>query len=181
MDAEPETTAKPASKPMSPKALFVFGLILLLAGAVVTWLGATEVRRTLQLQDANTHVEAKVVDTAIHSNGNSGSRDVVRYRFQVEGDSYSYTDATGQRNLWASVGRDEWEDARDSGKIDVVYADGDPWINRPASSDIAPNLDNAAGLLFGLAMLGTGIVMLVRSRRRAEMVGVDAPDVSDHP
>ena len=173
MDAEPETPAKPAPKPMSPRALLVLGIILLLAGAVVTYLGVTEVRRTMQLEDANTHVEATVYDTRV-SGANSNIDHDVHYRFKVDGDTYSYTDATGQRNLWASVGRSEWEDAKDSGKIDVVYADSDPWINRPASSDIAPNLDNVAGLLFGLGMLITGIVMLVKSRRRAETVSLDA-------
>jgi hypothetical protein len=166
-DPTSETTeaTKPAPKPLSPRAQLVIAIGLLLAGAVVTWLGATEVWRTQQLRGASTHVDAKVVDSDVHTSQKGGAKHVVRYRFKVDGETYSFTDATGRRNLWASIARDEWDAAKDAGTVDVVYDGDDPWVNRPASSDVASVADALAGLAFGIGLLVGGIVVLVKRRR----------------
>jgi hypothetical protein len=155
---------KPAPKPLSPRTLLVLGIGLVLIGLVVTFLGFTEVRRTLQLNDVSTHINAKVVDSDVHSRNGDVSH-VLRYRFKVDGKTYTYTDATGRRNLWASVARREWDAAKDAGEVDVLYDEGDPWVNRPASSDKAPIADSFAGLAFGIGLLVGGIVLLRKSRR----------------
>lgn len=156
-------------------------MLLLLGGIVLTWLGANEVHRTLVVNRAKTHVTAKVTETAVNSSTKGATTHDVHYRFDVDGKTYSFTDATGRKGLWASVNVDEWHQADETKRIDVVYDKDDPWINRPASSDKQPILDASAGLLFGIALLLTGAWMLVTANRTPRSTDTDGGAVQLDP
>jgi hypothetical protein len=69
----------------------------------------------------------------------------IRYTFQVNGQSYSYSDETGRPNLWISIDEDVWQglnQAVENGSqppLEIRYLRKDPWTNRPVASEKTGN------------------------------------------
>lgn len=154
--------------PMTPRGLavqLVFSLLLIAGGIAVMYLGWNEVHRSLQLRGAKTHIQAEVTGSDVHSK-RSGATHVVKYEFDVKEKTYRFADATGRRDLWASLPRKDWDEAKQAGNVDVVYNPDDPWVNAPAAQSQVALLDAAAGLLFGVLLVGLGVLLGASTRKR---------------
>jgi hypothetical protein len=172
----PETPETPAAKQkveLPPRALLILGILGIIAGLVICYLGWTDTHRLLRLRSAKSHVTATVTGTKVGSSTKGNSSLDARYFFKVHGKRYTYTDATGKKNLWASVKRDTWHEAQRTHNIDVVYNPDDPWINQPDKVGGMPILDTMAGMLFGIGIGIAGIYALIKWRRKS-----DPPDLA---
>ena len=94
----------------------------------------------------------------------------VRYHFEVGGERYTYADATGRSDLWASVSAADLERAESEGCVDVVYLPRDPSVNRPlAWARLNSPLGNKAGgavlVMLVLLLCGGGILGIRRVAR----------------
>src|SRR4051812_49352173 len=148
-DVETPEPAEPAQKQqpvvLSPRTRVVIAVLLMVAGIVVGALSQKDLRREYALHNANKLISATVSDTTINTSAKGPSTYDVHYHFDVDGKTYTYTDATGRRNLYASMKHGAWEVVRKSGRVDVLYDPDDPWINRPKNVRATNLLDMLAG------------------------------------
>jgi hypothetical protein len=175
MTTEPTDITAPPRR----RGLLVLGIVLLAAGVGVTMLGIVEVQHMLRLRSASTHARATVTDDRISTSSKSGSRHQVRYRFSVKGRSYTFGDATGRKNLWASVEYHAWQKARESGHVDVVYDADHPSVNKPAKSEGLPTADAFAGVVFGLLVLFGGLACIRASGQPPKTKGGEGDALPD--
>lgn len=145
----------PARPPVHPAITLVLGLFLAAGGVPITYLGAAEIGPEVELRTTGTRTKAKLVDTRIREFRRRTSYDL-KYRFKVKGKTYTITDATGQKNLWTGVPEDEWNKAKRTGEVPIVYLKRDPWHNRPINAGM-PLGDKIAGLGLGLTLLLGGL------------------------
>ncbi len=84
----------------------------------------------------------------------------VKYKFDVNGESYTYSDSTGRDDLWAALQSAEWEDSKNTGTLSVLYNPKKPWINRPLHPDDWPYGGPIAGMILmgGLSALLFGVL-----------------------
>jgi hypothetical protein len=161
------TNAPEAPGTREQRAKLIGGLLLVVLGLFVVYLGSTDVRRLWTLRSATTHVQATVTGTRLDTNPKQHSHFQLRYRFRMHGHTYTYTDATGRRNLWVSMQHGAWRTAGKSGVVDVVYSARDPWINQPEHAGGFPWGDTLAGLVLGVIILGFGMKLALGARRAA--------------
>lgn len=97
--------------------------------------------------------------------GNTRIERQVHYEFVVDGEAITHADETGRTNLWANLGRQDWEESLHRGCVDVVYVEGNPWVNRPVRSRVLNDPRGNAfaaivlsALTFLLAIAGIGAI-----------------------
>lgn len=56
----------------------------------------------------------------------------VQYEFTVDDKTYTHSDETLRSNLWVSLLKEDYEDVIRSEKINIIYSEKNPSINRPA-------------------------------------------------
>jgi hypothetical protein len=159
-----DVAEQPPATPIPRPIKLAFGVLLVVVGLGVIALGVAELRRTIALRSADTHVQATVLERRIDTSTNVGGHRQVRYRFKVDGHTYSYADATRRHDLWATVRHDEWDEAEHTHRVDVVYDEDDPWISAPASAGVIHIADAGAGAVVGVLLLGFGIAVLRKLR-----------------
>lgn len=151
---------------MNRKVLVVVvGVVLVIAGLAITTLAGREAADTLSRR-GGTRASGFVTDKSLSTRVVKGV-DVptygVRYRFEVDGATYTAGDATGRTDLAVGIPKDRWESIEVGDSIDVIYEESNPGNNRPA--DAAGSLgDPIAGVVFGLLLLGCGAIALVAAR-----------------
>lgn len=90
----------------------------------------------------------------------------VRYAFDVGGETFSHSDATGRSDLWASLTDETWELASAQGCVEVVYLSDDPSVNRPrVQGDRAQHVGGFAFFVLILLLTGGGLLAVVRNAR----------------
>jgi hypothetical protein len=142
----------------------VGGLIALLLGGALAWLGSREMVREISLRASHETVDAPLVDSRIMQSRKAGKTYEVQYRFSVPGSRETFTrrDETGRDNLWTSLADEEaWREARRAGRVRVIYRADDPWVNRPERAGAMPLGDNIAGLILGLVIALPGLLVVV--------------------
>lgn len=138
---------------------FVLGIGLVYAGAV-------ELIHDRSLGEGAVTIDARVTDTRIMTSRKSGDSYQVRYAFDVAGRTYSYRDATGRTDLWASLEESAWRTARSSGSTQVAYLPSDPWTNRAVHQTGTPWGDHVAGLCMGLVCMAPTLLWAFGALRR---------------
>jgi hypothetical protein len=143
----------------------VMGVALVVAGLAITSLAAREVADTLSRRggtSASGFVTDKTVSTrtvegvAVPTYG-------IRYRFEVDGATYTAGDAAGRTDLAVGIPKDRWDSIEVGDSIDVIYEQASPGNNRPA--DESGSLGGPiAGVVLGLLLLGCGGIALLAAR-----------------
>ncbi len=150
----------------------------IVAGAVFCYMGLPDLYDAMRLRRSSAAIDAEVTETRISRGAHGIPMHDLRYRFQVPGRTDWFTRqerGTRQKNLWSSVSTEEYEQARSSGRIRVVYVPDDPETNCPASLKNSSLGDAAFGFTVGTGMLLVGAfyltsVALKRLVRRKEPV-----------
>ena len=168
-----EEDETPPSKPVPAWTVWVLLLGAFVLGASLVYLAGVELVHDQSLGEGAATITARVLDTRIMTSNKSGDSFEVQYAFDVGGVTYSYRDATGRTNLWASLERPAWDAARATGTTEVAYLPADPWNNRAVHHAGIPLGDHLAGLCVGLVcMAPTFLAALAALRKRA---GTSAP------
>lgn len=136
----------------SPIQRLVSAVVLaLLCGAFglfMLFLGGSELYRAQRLSESSQLVEARAYDWSTVT-GDGPTSYELHYDFQVGGQTYSASDATGREGLWQEVPVEAWEASQQTGTLSVRYCPEDPWINEPAVGDPGAMGDHFAGLGMG--------------------------------
>jgi len=143
----------------------VVGVVLVVAGLAVATLAGREVADTLHRRGgtrASGFVTDKTMSTRVVKRVSIPTYGV-RYRFEVDGATYTAGDATGRTDLAVGIPEDRWDSIEVGDSIDVLYEEANPSNNRPA--DASGSLgDPIAGVVFGLLLLGCGALALLAAR-----------------
>ena len=150
--------------------VIVATLVVGVLGVVITGLGVREMMRAQRLSGATEVVDAHAFDWSIVER-RSGTDYQLHYTFEVQGVTYSATDATGRAELWQSVPEEVWSASRESGSLRIRYAADDPWINAPIDEVPGTMGDHIAGLVLGLVLIAGAIWMPSRARAVARTRG----------
>lgn len=161
------STRRDPMREMHPRTrlvLVIFAtLVVGVLGVVITGLGVREMMRAQRLSGATEVVDARAFDWSIVER-RSGTDYQLHYTFEVQGVTYSATDATGRAELWQSVPEDVWSASQESGTLRVRYAPEDPWVNAPIDEAPGSMGDHIAGLVLGLVLIAGAIWMPFRAR-----------------
>ncbi len=117
------------------------------------------------LQSNGVTIIATVTDSQISEKTGryqSGYSYDIRYSFQVNGAVYTYSDATGRRNLWSSIPESVWNEATATNQIQVIYQPDNPWNNRPTIN----NPDMAAFIVLGIILVAILVPLFIAIRRQ---------------
>ena len=144
---------------------FLTVLIIFFVGVVALFflaISAVEYREESLLQREGINVRATVTDAHIIQKRSAVYE--LKYKFQPSGKNEWYTcvDSLRTKNGWCGVPKQEWETARSTNGIEIIYLPRDPWINRPVSNPPTITALLATGLGFGVATLGLLILYLVK-------------------
>jgi len=145
---------------------------LLVGGCGVGALAGGEAVRFGFIQALGEPVEAKVIDTRTTTRRKSGTSYELRYRVtDSSGRRSGATDVTGRDDLWVSVPRPAWEDARRTGRITVDRVPGIPGLHAPQAAALSDAGDLLAGgvlsaLMGGIAAIVAGVAV---ARRRVAL------------
>lgn len=175
--ASPQTRKPAQTKQWWPFIVLPILGLFVVFGAYLTYFGASEIMRELRLRNGGHTIAAQVLGSRIMNSSRSGMSYELRYRFQLPDRPtvYTRTDETGRDNLWASVATEaDWDVARRSGRVLVIYLPEDPTKNRPMQAGAMPLGDAIAGLILGLLMAlpcaGGAVMMIIGRTRRAPPV-----------
>lgn len=130
----------------------------LAVAAAAIWFGAASVMDQQRLNEHGVRIAATVTDTR-YMQERRGDSFEVRYAFQVADHPGTFTlgDESGS-NLWATTdGQQEWERARSTGHIDVLYLPENPTVNRLITRRGNPIGDPAAGVVLGVMFAGASL------------------------
>ena len=147
--------------PRKPAAGVFLGCAIALAvGAVAIWFGGKAFMQQKRLKEYGVRVVATVTDARSLPDGQRESFDV-RYAFQVpdRAGTFTLSDVNGA-NLWATTdGQPEWELARATGHVDVLYLPEDPRVNRLIRRNGNPVGDPGAVFIIGVMIAGAALVI----------------------
>jgi ABC-type antimicrobial peptide transport system permease subunit len=148
------------SGPMSIGGL-IGVLVGLLLGLGFCYLAMAETISGWRLQLSGKSVTATVTNSRRTRSRKTGLTHSVRYRFKVGATSYTHQDATGRKNLWASVTKKEYYRARSERTIQVYYLPSNPWNNQPVMAGGSPWGDRIAALVLGLIIFLPCLLILI--------------------
>ncbi len=131
-------------------ALFFFGLWSVI-------FGSRTLLNEIKLQKSHLYMQAIVTDTRIFpgTRKNPGISYELQYKFKppFKSEIYSFSDETGRRDLWATLTKAQWNDARYAGTLKIMYSPDNPWLNRPVSKK-SDSTDDASYLgIMGIVLL----------------------------
>lgn len=152
--------------PPQGKGAPILLVLIALLGAGIVYASVGDLVRGNSLGADAVTIEARVVDTRVMTSRKRGDSYELRYTFDVGGRTYSYTDATGRRDLWATLEEDAWRTARSRAVVEVQYLPSDPWNNRPIHLASSPIFGAVCGGLTGLTLMLPAILMIVGAIRR---------------
>ena len=133
----------------------VVAVLALSVGTAFVYIAWPDVRDAWRLDRSRATVDAQVVEARTMTGQHFETIYDVRYRFRIPGLGEWFTRrerGTGRSDLWSSLDQPEWERARASGVLRVVYVPDDPSVNRPASRVGSSKADAWAGLIIGAAL-----------------------------
>ena len=146
-------------------------IAIFLAGAYIVYVGIAGLVGGKSLGSGAVVVEARVTGARTVTHAKRDKTYEVQYAFEVGGQKYSYRDPTGRTNLWASLTREAWDEARAKRTTPVSYLPNDPWTNRAVHASGDPVESNVIGLVVGLVLMLPAILWLVALVRRRRAVG----------
>jgi len=154
---------------LKPSTLLYAGFPFLL-GLVFIALALPEVLNESKLREHGKQVLANVIDSRITKDRKRQKTNYeLKYSFTLPFSSelYNRSDVTGRRDLWSTLPREQWDNARATGSLLVVYLPKNPWINHPCAD---PNQDPEGGLLVGgITMLGTVFILGIAYMERRKL------------
>jgi len=111
------------------RRLLVFSIGVTVVCAFMALYIALELDHEANLLQNGVTIQATVTNKRI----SKGTQYEVQYRFSPtdEASSYTFSDATGRTNLWASLTKPDYDTAMTSGQVDILYVPSNPQINRP--------------------------------------------------
>jgi len=139
----------PPPKPLSKNESILF-LVLILFFFGIFLLNLVSFIQEATLSTKGSLATAEITDWAIYTvEGRRGGRTdyEVQYKFDVNGQSYTYSDSTGRKDLWATLPPADWEASKSIGTLPVLYNAKNPWINRPQHPDDWPYGGPIAGMV----------------------------------
>jgi len=151
---------------------FAVAAFLLLGGCGIGALAGGEAVRFGFIQAVGEPVEAKVIDSRTTTQRKGGTFYELRYRVtDGTGRRSGASDVTGRGDLWVSVPRPAWEDARRTGRITVDVVPGIPGLHAPQAAALSDAGDLLAGgvlsaLMGGVAAIVAGVAI---ARRRVAL------------
>lgn len=148
-------TRTPAPLPNSTIYGIFFGALVFVA---IFLLNVASLVAEIQLSTKGEVVDAQIQEWATYGDPNhpeSHSTDYeVQYSFDVDGETYTFSDATGRKNLWASIPKPDWELSQNTGIVPVVYNPNNPWKNHPQHPDEWPYGGPVAGMVITGSIAG---------------------------
>lgn len=153
-------------KPLPGWVIWLFLVVGFVGGLGLVYVAVVELVHDDSLGEGAVTTRARVVDVRIMTSSKRGDSYELRYAFEVGGATYSYRDATGRTDLWATLEHPAWEDARRHGEVEVAYLPADPWTNRAVHEAGSPVGDHLAGLCMGLLCMAPLIAAAVGALRR---------------
>lgn len=127
--------------------VFLFGGWLI--GPLLIYASVSDLTKTLALGEGSAVVQARVVDARVRSGVTIASSPEVRYAFDIDGVTYTYTNPVGERDRWAVLTPDAYERAQGRRSLAVRYDPSDPWKNQPVGEDSVPVWLDVLGILAG--------------------------------
>jgi hypothetical protein len=154
-----ETVISRALQTRRGRAVVAVGALLL--GAGFMYVGWPDVRDVWRLEHHHATADAEVVNRRTMKGDHYETIYDLRYRFQAPGRGdqwFTRTErSTGRSDLWITLDEDEWNKARNSGQVAVLYVLDDPRINRPASKESSSKADAWTGLIMGTVLAAAGL------------------------
>jgi len=151
------------------KRSFLVDLILIgvfLAGLALVIISVREIINDHTLGSGAVAAEARV--TEMRKTIRKGVESYqVRYAFRVGAQDHTYKDESGRTDLWASISREAWDNARQKGAISVEYLPADPSVNRPLARANDGLFGRIAGLVVGLLCMAPGLLWAISAIRRS--------------
>lgn len=151
MNPAPKPLSKNESRLFLGLALFFFAIFLLNLVSFV---------QEVTLSTSGTVVTAEITDWAVYTiqGRRAGRTDYeVQYKFDVNGQRYTYSDSTGRKELWATLPPADWEASKSIGTLPVLYNPKNPWVNRPQHPDDWPY----GGPIGGMSIMGGLTALLI--------------------
>jgi len=114
----------------------IVSLLAILIGTLFCWIAYPDLRDARSVRRSRAGIDAQVTAWRVSSTHHGSDSFDLRYRFKPPGhDRYFTRRERGTRNdnVWSSLEEKEWQEARESGQIRVVYVPDKPGINCPAS------------------------------------------------
>lgn len=152
-----------------PQKSLIVDMILIgvcILGLAIVIVSAREIVNDGALATGMVTVEARVTEVRVVTSRKSGESYQVRYTFQAGGQTHTYKDETGRRDLWATISQEAWEAARQKGMVEVAYLPADPWVNHAVARPSDRLFGNIAGLVVGLICLLPALLWGVSAFRR---------------
>lgn len=103
----------------------------------------------------------------------------LHYEFELDGETYTRTDITGQDDQWIEVSKAAWDEANSTGTIPVAHLPSDPSVNWPEQAVGSPMTIGYVTEGLGAGMLVMFLGLIARSAteyRRLRHDGVEASD-----
>lgn len=148
----------------TPRGRAIVATVAVLLGGVFFWIAYGDARGLWRLQRERAIVDAEVVEARISHGMHFEKHHDVRYRFQVPGRSNWFTReerGTGRIDLWSSLDPAEWERARSTGRLQVVYVPNDPGVNLPLVAEANSREAMVYILAFASALIAGGLLYLL--------------------
>ena len=155
----------------------VVGLVMVAFGAFMACLAYPQVDSMRELKAHGVRTTADVIDARISSDahGLHNSHDIrYRFRLQPHGPWYERSEKgpLARKELWASLPKEQWEQATRAGTIDVEFLPSDPSVNEVAGKAgtelVGMYCLLGIGAVFGLpgvALMISGSVKTIASGR----------------
>jgi hypothetical protein len=150
----------------------VFCAVLLAVSASCAWSGARDFLGALDLRTDPRIIVASVEEVG---RGVEPNTYFVRYTFDLEGDKTLYSAHEGWRSeRFCQVSPEVFDRANTEGKVEVIYLERDPWINRPISGRFDLAGDFSRFLVGTLLAFASAIVGVLPRRGRLGLKAVAA-------
>lgn len=154
------------------------GLALAGLGIFFFFVGVQYESDYLALSDGGETVLARVTDVERVEEG-SDTFYKLHYEFEVDGETYTRTDITGQADQWIEVSKAAWEEANSTGTIPVHYLSEDPTVNWPEQAVGDPLTIGYVTEGLGAAMLALFLGLIARAATEYRRVKKEGAEVTD--
>jgi hypothetical protein len=149
----------------------VVAALLTISGGFFVWIMLPAAKTAMELANKHESAVGEVIDSRVSHGLHLDTTYDLRYRFHAPGvNKWFYeTDHTGRPELWASLPKDEWDEAVKSGSIQVIYDPDDP-NNNDLSRNLARLRSTAIwSSVFSVLWCGAGVVWLAAIIAKALM------------
>jgi hypothetical protein len=158
----------------------IFGVLgLIVMGLTALAISIPELQNDANLKDNQKEVRGSVTENRVtHDSKRNFDNYELQYTFKIppSSDLYTLSDATGRKNLWSTLTKQDWDDARKNRTLTIIYLPDNPWVNRPKSQKYNPHDDAifAAITISGIPLLIAFLISYMAFVERKKLILVNA-------